>query len=69
MVLRMVLETDRLPNIVQDFLKCSEILRRLIANAILDITEDIKIMVYDRESKHSSTTQVLLLNTCSLDSS
>lgn len=49
--MKMVLETDRLPNIVQDFLRHADILRKLVEKATWEIVEDIKAMLYDRESK------------------
>jgi hypothetical protein len=49
--MKMILETDRLPNIVQDFLRHADTLRKLIENSTLEIVEDIKSMLYDRESK------------------
>ena len=55
MILNMVVENERLPSIVQEFLSRSDILRKLISKAILDITDDIKKMVYDRESKSNIT--------------
>lgn len=54
-VMKMVLETDRLPNIVQDFLKCSDHLRKVVEKAILDVSDDIRSMFYDRESKSPYT--------------
>lgn len=47
----MVLETDRLPNIVQDFLKHSDTLQKLVQKATWEIVEDIRDMLYDCESK------------------
>lgn len=49
----MVLETDRLPNIVQDFLKHSNDLQKILEKATLEIVEDIEVMLYDHESKFS----------------
>lgn len=49
--MKMVLETDRLPNIVQEFLKHADTLQKLISKSTLEIVEDIKSMLYDRESK------------------
>lgn len=51
LIIKMVLETDRLPNIVQEFLKYSDTLRSLIQKATWEIVEDIKAMLYDHESK------------------
>lgn len=50
LIIKMVLETDRLPNIVQEFLKYSDTLRNLIQKATWEIVEDIKAMLYDHES-------------------
>lgn len=49
----MVLETGRLPNIVQGFLKHSNDLQKILEKATLEIVEDIKVMLYDHESKFS----------------
>lgn len=51
MIMKMILETDRLPNIVQDFLRHADTLRKLIEKATFEIVEDIKTMLYDYESK------------------
>ena len=51
LVMKMILENDRLPNIVQDFLRHAETLRKLVQKATWEIVEDIKAMLYDRESK------------------
>lgn len=55
MVIRMVVEKDRLPEIVQDFLRHADILRKTVQKATWEIVEDIKIMLYDRESKPSTS--------------
>jgi len=51
MVIKMVVEKDRLPEIVQDFLRQADILRKTVQKATWEIVEDIKSMLYDRESK------------------
>ena len=51
MVIKMVVEKDRLPEIVQDFLRHADILRKTVQKATWEIVEDIKSMLYDRESK------------------
>lgn len=51
LVIKMVLETDRLPNIVQDFLRHADTLRKLVEKATWEVVEDIKAMLYDSESK------------------
>ena len=51
LVMKMVLETNRLPNIVQDFLRHADTLRKLVEKATWEIVEDIKAMLYDSESK------------------
>jgi hypothetical protein len=53
LVMRLILENDRLPNIVQDFLKHADILRKLVQKATWEIVEDIIAMLYDHESKLS----------------
>ncbi|XRM48711.1 hypothetical protein ABZX51_011625 [Aspergillus tubingensis] len=54
LIIKMVLETDRLPNIVQEFLKYSDTLRNLIQKATWEIVEDIKAMLYDHESAYQT---------------
>ncbi|KAK5093253.1 hypothetical protein LTS08_008936 [Lithohypha guttulata] len=49
LVMKMVLETDRLPNVVEDFLRHADTLRKLIEKATWEIVEDIKTMLYDSE--------------------
>ncbi|KAF2472361.1 uncharacterized protein BDR25DRAFT_341809 [Lindgomyces ingoldianus] len=49
LAMKMILETDRLPNIVQEFLKHADTLRKLVEKATWEIVEDIKTMLYDRE--------------------
>ena len=51
LVMSMVLETDRLPNVVRDFSKHANALHKLIENATLQMVVDIKNMVYDYDSK------------------
>lgn len=51
LVMKMVLETDRLPNIVKDFLKHADYLHKLVVNATSNIVADIKKMLLDYESK------------------
>lgn len=50
-MVKMVLETDRLPSIVQEFLKHANNLAKLVQKATWEIVEDIKSMLYDRESE------------------
>ena len=49
--MKMILETDRLPSVVQDFLRNADALRKLIEKATLEVVEDIKAMLYDHDSK------------------
>ncbi|KAL5371373.1 hypothetical protein DPSP01_014309 [Paraphaeosphaeria sporulosa] len=49
LVMKMILETDRLPNIVKDVMRHADTLRKLIEKATWEIVEDIKTMLYDRE--------------------
>jgi hypothetical protein len=51
LAMRMILDTDRLPNIIHDFMRHADVLRKLIEKAIWEIVEDIKAMLYDRESE------------------
>ena len=53
LAMKMILETDRLPNIVKDFLGYADTLRKLIEKSTWEIVEDIRSMLYDRESKLS----------------
>ncbi|ETI26828.1 hypothetical protein G647_10274 [Cladophialophora carrionii CBS 160.54] len=46
----MVLKTDRLPDIVQDFLRHADTLWKLVGKATWEVVEDIKAMLYDTES-------------------
>jgi hypothetical protein len=55
LIIKMVLETDRLPSIVSEFLPYSDTLRNLIQKATWEIMEDIKSMLYDYESKDALT--------------
>jgi len=48
--MKMILETNRLPDIVQDFLRHADNLRKLVQKATLEIVEDIRAMLYDHES-------------------
>lgn len=47
----LMLQDSRLPAIVADFLREADNLRKIIQKATLEIVEDIKAMLYDRESK------------------
>jgi hypothetical protein len=55
LLIKIVLETDRLLSIVLEFLQYSDTLRNLIQKAIWEIMEDIKLMLYDYKSKSSLT--------------
>ena len=50
LVMRMVLENGRLPDIVSDFLRHADLLRKLVEKATWEIVEDIRAMLYDCES-------------------
>jgi hypothetical protein len=50
LVITMILENDRLPDIVKDFLKHADYLRQLVQKATWEIVEDIKAMLYDQSS-------------------
>lgn len=64
--MKMVLEKARLPEIVEEFVKHAKALEVLVEKATLEITLDIKSMLYDRESK---TLDSLLVVACSFDPS
>ncbi|KAK7224785.1 hypothetical protein V2G26_012788 [Clonostachys chloroleuca] len=49
LMLKMALETHHLPQLVQDFLRHADVLRKLVQKATWEIVEDIKAMLYDRE--------------------
>ncbi|PYI07524.1 hypothetical protein BO78DRAFT_90581 [Aspergillus sclerotiicarbonarius CBS 121057] len=49
LIAKMVLENDRLPKIVEGFLRCSDTPRKLVEKAIFEITDDIRCMLYDHE--------------------
>lgn len=54
LVLKMTLDNQRLPQIVQEFLKQATILRSIVQKATWEVVEDIKNMLYDSKSKPSS---------------
>ncbi|KAL4873327.1 hypothetical protein BDV12DRAFT_192800 [Aspergillus spectabilis] len=45
----MVLETDRLPDIVQEFVSYSDMLKDAVQKATLELLKDIRVMLYDSE--------------------
>ncbi|KAF2721180.1 hypothetical protein K431DRAFT_312687 [Polychaeton citri CBS 116435] len=49
LVVKVILEQDHLPSIIQDFLRQADVLRKLVQKATWEIVEDIKGMLYDRE--------------------
>ena len=51
LVIKIMLEKQHVPEIVQDFLRHADILRKLVDKATWEIVEDIQIMLYDRESR------------------
>jgi hypothetical protein len=51
LIMKMVLENDRLPTIVQEFLTSADKLQMVIQKATMDILEDIRTMLYAKESK------------------
>jgi hypothetical protein len=59
LVMKMILENGRLPDIVKDFLKHADNLRKLVQNATWEIVEDIKAMLYDHESTVSHARNIL----------
>ncbi|KAG4282239.1 hypothetical protein FPRO04_13360 [Fusarium proliferatum] len=49
LVLAVILDTGTLPDIVKDFLKQAEHLRKIVEKATFDIVQDIKTMLYDEK--------------------
>lgn len=54
MVLRMMLDNVRLPEIVADFLERTGALHKLVANATHEILVEVKTMLYEQESEKVS---------------
>lgn len=67
LVMKIIVEKDRLPQIVQDFLRHADTLRKFVQKATWEIVEDIKSMLYDRESKVVDFH--IMMNACSFGSS
>lgn len=63
LVLKIILENDRLPDIIKDFLKHADNLRKLVQKATWEIVEDIKSMLYDYESmcSHNQAIDYILI--------
>ena len=53
LVLAVISDTGKLPDIVKDFLTQAEHLRNIVAKATFDILQDIKFMLYDERSMYS----------------
>ena len=51
LILKLVVEKNRLPEIVEDFLQYVDNLRKLVEKATFEIVRDIENMLYDYESK------------------
>lgn len=68
LVLQMALKSDRLPKIIEEFLKHAETLHKLIQSATAEIVRDIQTMLYDQESKcqHYASYSVSILKTTQL---
>ncbi|KAK3897896.1 hypothetical protein C8A05DRAFT_38525 [Staphylotrichum tortipilum] len=49
MVMKIVLENERLPVIVQEFLEHAALLQKLVEKATLEIVDDIRNMLYDQK--------------------
>lgn len=47
----LVVNNGKLPEIVTEFLKHAEFLRKLVENATLEIANEIRSMLFDQESK------------------
>jgi hypothetical protein len=53
LVLKMILQNNQLPSIVQEFLIHADNLRKLVQKATWEIVGDIKALLYDQESTFS----------------
>lgn len=53
LVLKMILQNNQLPSIVEEFLRHADNLRKLVQKATWEIVGDIKAMLYDQESTFS----------------
>lgn len=53
LVMKMTLENQRLPDIVKEFLRHADLLRKIVQKATWEIVEDIKTMLYDDKSMFS----------------
>lgn len=51
LILNTILDNDRLPKIIEDFLDSSQLLHQVVGKANYEISADIQEMCYDRESK------------------
>ncbi|TPX14511.1 uncharacterized protein E0L32_005475 [Thyridium curvatum] len=49
LAMKMVLSDGRLPDIVSDFLRHADLLRKLVEKATWEIVEDVRAMLYDHE--------------------
>lgn len=52
MVLRLMLNNVRLPEIVEEFSKRTDALNRLVVNATQEILLELRTMLFDQESKN-----------------
>lgn len=62
LLIKMILEKDRLPEIVEEFLAHAEVLQRLVQKAIAEILLDIEEMLCD--SKSMVVYLMLLASSC-----
>lgn len=51
LMIKMVLETNRLPEIIAQIVNHAASLERLVSKATWEIVQDIQIMLYDSQSK------------------
>lgn len=62
LVMGLIVHKDRLPEIIEDFLRHADLLQRSIQKATLEINLEIKSMLYDRES--GFLLSPILVDTC-----
>lgn len=61
LVIKMVLESDRLPSIVQDIMKCSDILHNLVQTTTLKLLQDIEDRFIHEQGMHLFLLYLIIL--------
>lgn len=68
LVLRTMIASERLPQIVNEFLKQTEFLQKVIGAATAQILKDVEDMVYEQQSTYAANTGAGMSQTHSLQS-